>query len=122
MALEKKKTFSKKIWPILRGIFFQVFLLKIRQSKNEINNKKELSEPFPLISMLDTSFKGFGQVQTYVTTLIWGESGGNCVVSRDVAPDCRRLLVTSIFNTIKDLVTSSFKVQLRNWNLQFKLK
>ena len=84
--------------------------------------KKSFQTSFPLISMLDTSFNGFGQVQTYVTTLIWGESGGNWVVSRDFAPDCRRLLVTSIFNTIKDLVTSSFKVQLRNWNLQFKLK
>ena len=47
------------------------------------------------ISVMSTSLKGFGQTQTYVTTLYRGEregegggGGANWIVSSSFAPDC----------------------------------
>ena len=54
-----------------------------------ILRKESFQAHSPPISILGTNLKGFRQLQTYVTTLIWGKRGKNWVVSNIFASDCR---------------------------------
>ena len=50
--------------------------------------KEILSGPYSPIINVELEFEGSGQALHYFSTLIWGERGGNWVVSRIFAPDC----------------------------------